>query len=189
MSEKRYYMACLDLAGRSCLVVGGGSGGLEKARGLVDCDAQVTVVAPEVEPELRGLPVELVERRFESRDLDDRFLVVAATSDPKLNRRIYEEAEELLELGLQTGRVRALYGPGGEQATLRVYRQLPRGKQAGEAAREVTQALASLEGATLESIGIQAVGPAAFVLSLNAGGAELSVRLDRQGARLTSVGI
>jgi siroheme synthase-like protein len=87
-------MACLDLAGRSCLVVGGGSVGLEKARGLVDCGARVTVVAPEVEPGLRELGVELVERRFESRDLDGRFLVVAATSDPRLNRRVYEEAEE-----------------------------------------------------------------------------------------------
>ena len=98
MSEKRYYMACLDLGGRSCLVVGGGSVGLEKARGLVDCGARVTVVAPELEPELRTLPVELLERRFESRDLDDRFLVVAATSDPRLNRRIWEEAEERLLL-------------------------------------------------------------------------------------------
>ena len=98
MSAKRYYMACLDLAGRSCLVVGGGSVGLEKARGLVDCGARVTLVAPEVEPELRELPVELLERRFESRDLDGRFLVVAATSDPRLNRRVYEEAEERLLL-------------------------------------------------------------------------------------------
>ena len=115
--------------------------------------------------------------------------LVAAVDEGEIGEEDAQAAEELLELGLQTGRVRALYGPGGEQAALRVYRQLPRGKQAGEAAREVTQALASLEGATLESIGIQAVGPAAFVLSLNAGGAELSVRLDRQGARLTSVGI
>src|SRR5919108_4462821 len=91
-------MACLDLAGRSCLVVGAGSVGLEKARGLVDCDARVTVVAPEVMPELRKLPVELLERRFESRDLDGRFLVVAATSDPTLNRGIYEEAEARLLL-------------------------------------------------------------------------------------------
>jgi precorrin-2 dehydrogenase/sirohydrochlorin ferrochelatase len=91
-------MACLDLAGRSCLVVGGGSVGLEKTRGLVDCAARVTVVAPEIAPELCRLPVELVERRFESRDLDGRFLVVAATSDPRLNRRIYEDAEERLLL-------------------------------------------------------------------------------------------
>ena len=115
--------------------------------------------------------------------------LVAAAGEGEVDEEDAQALEELLELGLQTGRVRALYGPGGEQAALRVYRQLPRGKQAGEAAREVTQALASLEGTTLESIGIQAVGPAAFVLSLHAGGAELSVRLDRQGARLSSVGI
>ena len=36
MSDKRYYMACLDLEGRNCLVVGGGSVGLEKAKSLLD---------------------------------------------------------------------------------------------------------------------------------------------------------
>ena len=115
--------------------------------------------------------------------------LVAAVGEGEVAGDDAQALEELLELGLQTGRVRALYGPGGEQAALRLYRQLPRGKEAGDAAREVTQALSSLEGKTIESIGLQAVGPAAFVLSLSAGGAEISVRLDRQGARLTSVGI
>jgi hypothetical protein len=115
--------------------------------------------------------------------------LVAAVDEGEVAGDDAQALEELLELGLQTGRVRALYGPGGEQAALRVYRQLPRGREAGEAAREVTQALAALEGTTLERVALQAVGPAAFVLSLAAGGTELSVRLDRQGARLTSVGI
>ena len=64
MAEKRYYMACLDLAGQSCLVVGGGSVGLEKARGLLDCGARVTVVAPEVRDELRALDVEVRSGRI-----------------------------------------------------------------------------------------------------------------------------
>ena len=115
--------------------------------------------------------------------------LVAAVDEGEVAGEEAQALEELLELGLQTGRVRALYGPGGEQAALRVYRQLPRGREAGEAAREVTQALAALEGTTLERVALQAVGPAAFVLSLSAGGTELSIRLDRQGARLTSVGI
>ena len=46
MAGKRYYMACLDLEGRPCLVVGGGAVGLEKATGLLDSGATVTVVAP-----------------------------------------------------------------------------------------------------------------------------------------------
>ena len=59
----------------------------------------------------------------------------------------------------------------------------------GEIAGDDAQALSALEGTTLERVALQAVGPAAFVLSLAAGGTELSVRLDRQGARLTSVGV
>lgn len=93
MAEKRYYMACLDLEGRSCLVVGGGSVGLEKALGLLECGARVTVVAPRVVDELLRLPLEWLGRPYESSDLDGRFLVVAATSDGTLNRRVYADAE------------------------------------------------------------------------------------------------
>jgi len=93
VAEKRYYMACLDVEGRDCLVVGGGSVGLEKACGLLECAARVTVVAPEVVPRLRELPVDLVERRYESSDLDGRFLVMAATADVEVNRLVYRDAE------------------------------------------------------------------------------------------------
>jgi precorrin-2 dehydrogenase len=91
--EKRFYMACLDLAGRSCLVVGGGSIALEKVRGLLECAARVTVVAPQIVEELRTLGVELVRRGYRTSDLDGRFLVVAATSTPSVNRRVYRDAE------------------------------------------------------------------------------------------------
>jgi siroheme synthase-like protein len=87
-------MACLDLEGRSCLVVGGGSVGLEKAKGLLECGAAVTVVAPQIEPELQGLPVRWRRKRYEAADLDGNLLVVAATSIGSLNRRIFRDAEE-----------------------------------------------------------------------------------------------
>ena len=86
-------MACVDLESRSCLVVGAGSVGLEKARGLLECGAHVTVVAPRIAPELETLEVEVVQRGYRTRDLDGRFLVVAATSDTALNRRVFREAE------------------------------------------------------------------------------------------------
>ena len=49
VSDTRYFMACLDLRGRDCLVVGGGRVATEKVHGLLDCEARVTVVAPHVD--------------------------------------------------------------------------------------------------------------------------------------------
>ena len=93
MSPKQYYMACLDLHGRPVLVVGGGTVALEKVRGLLECGARVTVVAPEALPELLELPVEWLPRAYHATDLRGRFLVVAATSSTPLNRRVYADAE------------------------------------------------------------------------------------------------
>jgi precorrin-2 dehydrogenase / sirohydrochlorin ferrochelatase len=88
-----YYMACLDLAGRRAVVVGGGAVGLEKVRGLLACGASVTVVAPEVVPELHELPIVWRPRRYHARDLGGAFLVIAATSDRRVNERVHADAE------------------------------------------------------------------------------------------------
>jgi hypothetical protein len=100
-----------------------------------------------------------------------------------------EALERILELGLQSGRIRALYGPGGEQAALRLYRKLPQGAELDASAAAVNEALRALAGRELESIQVRAVGPGAFAITVQAGSAELSVQLDRLGARLSSVGV
>jgi len=43
MLETPFYIACLKLSGRRCLVVGGGEIGLEKVEGLLACDGDVTL--------------------------------------------------------------------------------------------------------------------------------------------------
>ena len=95
--------------------------------------------------------------------------------------------EPILELALQAGRIRAIYGPPGETAALRLYRKLPRGAALQQSAREVSDALSSLQGHTLEGATLTAVGPGAYTLSLATDEGRLSVKLDRQGARITSV--
>ena len=72
-----------------------------------------------------------------------------------------ETLERILELGLQTGRIRALYGPGGEQAALRLYRRLPSGTALRQSADEVSEALSALRGRELESVSLSALGPSA----------------------------
>jgi hypothetical protein len=115
--------------------------------------------------------------------------LIAAIGEGEIGDEDAATLEELLELGLQSGRIRACYGPGGEQAALSLYRRLPRGSELTESARRVTAALRALEGRELGSVELTAVGPGAFSLSLAAGEVEVSLRLDRQGARVSSVGV
>jgi precorrin-2 dehydrogenase len=90
----RYYMACLDLHGRRCVVVGGGTVGAEKAKGLLACGANVTVVSPVLHESLRTLDLQWRRGRYRRSDLDGAFLVVAATSDRAVNERVHADAEE-----------------------------------------------------------------------------------------------
>jgi siroheme synthase-like protein len=92
-----FYIACLRLSERRCLVVGGGEVGLEKVEGLLACDAAVTVVAPVVHPELERLADEgsiaWLAREYSRGDLEGAFLVIAATSDSEVNIAVHEHAE------------------------------------------------------------------------------------------------
>jgi hypothetical protein len=115
--------------------------------------------------------------------------LVADVNEGEVDGASADALEELLELGLATGRLRALYGPGGEQAALLAFRKLPRGAELAAGAREVTEALQALEGKRIDSLSLSNVGPGAYVLSLGADGLDLSIRVDRQGARIHSVGI
>jgi RecA/RadA recombinase len=123
------------------------------------------------------------ERRGRLADL------VAAVQDGELGEDDAQALEELIELGLQTGRIRGIYGPEGEQAALKTFRKLPGGRALAESAAEVTAALAALEGKRLEHVKVQATGPGSFLVTLGVDGLELSVRLDRAGARVHSVGV
>ena len=91
--EKQFYMACLDLTGRRCVVVGGGSVAFEKAAGLVSCGASVTVISPHLDEAFHSLEVESVLRNYRTGDLRGAFLVIAATSDPEVNSRVSRDAE------------------------------------------------------------------------------------------------
>jgi siroheme synthase-like protein len=98
MLETSFYIACLKLSGRRCVVVGGGEVGLEKVEGLLACDAQVTLIAPEATAELQEYAREgsiAWERReyAGAADLEGVFLAIAATDETEVNIAVYEDAE------------------------------------------------------------------------------------------------
>ena len=99
MLDTPFYIACLKLKGRPCKVIGGGALGLEKTEGLLACGGDVTVISPEVLPEVEQLAAEgsigWEQREYAGRsDLDKTFIVIACTDDTDVNIGIYDDAEE-----------------------------------------------------------------------------------------------
>jgi uroporphyrin-III C-methyltransferase/precorrin-2 dehydrogenase/sirohydrochlorin ferrochelatase len=82
----------LKLAGRRVVVVGGGPVAASKLDGLLAAGAVVTVVAPEVVPEIEAAKVTVLRRPFAAADLDGAWYVVAA-APPDVNRQVGAAAE------------------------------------------------------------------------------------------------
>jgi len=99
MLDTPFYIACLKLSGRRCLVIGGGDVGLEKVEGLLACDGDVTLIAPDAVPELQELADEgsiAWERRAYAgpSDLEGAFVVIASTNDTDVNVAVFHDAEK-----------------------------------------------------------------------------------------------
>jgi siroheme synthase-like protein len=92
------FPAFLKLHSRRVLVVGGGSIAAQKVPGLLEAGAHVHVVSPQLSPQLaewvRNRQIDWSPKPFEPSDLDDAFLVVAATSLRDLNAHVYREADQ-----------------------------------------------------------------------------------------------
>lgn len=99
MLETPFYIACLKLKGRRCVVIGGGDMGLEKSEGLLACGGDVTVISPDAGPQLEALAAEgsisWEQRDYAGpEDLEAVFIVIACTDSTETNIRIYEDAEK-----------------------------------------------------------------------------------------------
>jgi siroheme synthase-like protein len=88
----------VKLTGRPCLLVGAGEVALQKIPSLLAAEARLRVVAPQIRPEISALAsggrIEVLERDYTESDLDNTFLVIAATDDPAVNAAIYRGAVE-----------------------------------------------------------------------------------------------
>lgn len=107
MAAQRYYPIYLDLAGKPCLVVGGGTVAEGKVEGLCECAAAVTVISPTVTPRLATLAasgaITILRRPYQTGDVCGYRLVIAATDDRALNARIRPGGAGPRDLG-QCGR-------------------------------------------------------------------------------------
>lgn len=94
-----YFPVFLDLKNRRCLLVGGGDVATRKGRMLSKAGAILRVVAPEISSELRELVAqhngELLQREYQTGDMDGCVLAVAATDIESLNQTISDDAKRI----------------------------------------------------------------------------------------------
>ncbi len=93
--ERPYFPMFIDLTDKKILVTGGGTIALRRIRTLLKFRADIRVIAPELCEELAQLESEgkiSAERReYRTSDIDGVYIVLAATDDHEVNRRIWEE--------------------------------------------------------------------------------------------------
>lgn len=92
-----YYPIFLDLRSKPVLVIGGGKVALRKVKGLLEAEAQVTVISPETANALRALPIKILERVYKTGDCLGHTLIFATTDNRAVNAQI---ARDALSLGI-----------------------------------------------------------------------------------------
>jgi len=92
-----YYPIFLNISGKRCVVVGGGQVSLRKVKALLEHRASVEVISPDACPELNKLAedgeISVLPRSYRAGDLEDAFIVIAATSDRDTNLEVAQEAQ------------------------------------------------------------------------------------------------
>ena len=93
-----YYPVYLNLAGKHCVILGGGTIAQGKIAALRDAGARITVISPDATDGIKRAAqrgdITFEQREYQAGDLDGAFIAVAATNVWHVNRQIYEEAEQ-----------------------------------------------------------------------------------------------
>ncbi|MFY9825121.1 MAG: hypothetical protein WAM82_27330 [Thermoanaerobaculia bacterium] len=113
--------------------------------------------------------------------------LAAAVASGEVEEEHLRRLEGILEMTLQTGRVRRLHGAQGEQALLRLFHRTPRGAAAWRATQAVNDALATLAGQTLEGMLFTVQGPGVFRLGISTDLCRLTLEIDRHGVTVESL--
>lgn len=92
----KYYPLYADLENKKCIVIGGGEVAERKVESLLECQADVTVISPQLTERLDELAhsreIKYLKRTYRRGDLENASLVVGATDHAELNAIIYQEA-------------------------------------------------------------------------------------------------
>ena len=93
-----FYPVCIELEGKTVLVVGGGRVAQRKVETLLKFGASIRIVSRKLTNKLKGLveskEIHHIGEEFRDEHLDGAFLVIAATDDERLNHKVSESAQK-----------------------------------------------------------------------------------------------
>jgi siroheme synthase-like protein len=88
----------LNVNGKRCIVIGGGTVALRKAKSLLEYKAVVEVISPDICGEINKLAnkgqIKVTRRPYQEGDLQGALLAIAATDDRTINTHVSEEAQK-----------------------------------------------------------------------------------------------
>ena len=91
-----YYPVYIELREQPCVVIGGGKIAEGKVDGLLAVQAKVTVISPDLTPQLYDLAeqkrIAYIQRKYQPGDLTGAFMVICATDRSEINHQVWEEA-------------------------------------------------------------------------------------------------
>ncbi len=137
------------------------------------------VVAAEIRTALQQLPEGSAREGYEA--------LLAEVEAGEVSESLLPRLERLVEVGLESGRIRAVHTAHGEMAAVRLFQRTPRGAELRETVSAVNQALEGFRGAEVHQFSLSLRGPGAYTLSLETDRGRATILLDRQGARIQSV--
>ncbi len=96
----KLYPIFFNIENRLAIVIGGGEVGYRKVKDLIDADARIKIISPEIHNGIKELKnkninrVDIIQREYQYGDIEGASLVYSSTNDTKTNRKVFEEAEE-----------------------------------------------------------------------------------------------
>lgn len=156
-----YFPMFVQLKNKKCLVIGGGRIALRKIEVLKDFEADVTVIAPEMIPQIRQIDkIRRIFRTFMEKDFKEADLVVAATDDPEVNSEISkicmqqkipvnavdqkEDCSFIFPSYVREGEVVAAFSSGGQSPLITQYLKEKIKPDLNEELGQIAQILGSL---------------------------------------------
>jgi hypothetical protein len=139
------------------------------------------LLIPEITLFARALPNPEMRVRYEA--------LRAEVEEGEVSDELAGHLGNVLEVGLQTGRLRHFYGADGETALSRLFARTPAGVALAETAKSVTQALTALRGQVIDEIRISALGPGAYALMIDTDRCQVNLRIERNGVRVENLAV